>query len=194
MTDAELTGRGGGSVDELLERAAEAAHDAWMEAKLVQEFHAPDGCPCRDRHTYSPTKDLGDCVRCGKVGWDATLRGCFRCHKDIRPYADLEEATKELDRAHVRAVHGVYAAEVERLRADLVATQDWPNAVERAGLANKALVEARAEIERLRAGVTHIVQVACGGLRIAGISNGECVGQLVSVVESARLALLEEKP
>lgn len=42
----------------------------------------------------------------------------MKCHRDLRPFGDLDEPTKELDRAHVRAVHGVYAEELARLRGE----------------------------------------------------------------------------
>ena len=81
---------------DLLEKAAEAAHNAWWEQKTAQGFHAPEQC-------------LGPGNRIP----------CPKCHKDMRPYADLDEPTKELDRAHVRAVHAVYAARIAALELAL---------------------------------------------------------------------------
>jgi hypothetical protein len=79
--------------------------------------------------------------------------------------------------------------EVERLRAELDATQDWPTAVERAGLADKALVEARAEIERLREGVRRIVEAA----RKARSADPSTCYMAAAVEDEAR-ALLGEEP
>lgn len=87
--------------DELMERAAAAAHSAWWEAKKAQGFHAPESCP-------GATRSLA----------------CRLCHNDMRPYADLDEATKDLDRAHVRAVLGVCVGELERLRGLIGALHD----------------------------------------------------------------------
>lgn len=113
---------------DLMERAALAAHNAWWAAKKAAGFHAPEECPCREEHVWASDRaggvfasDTSVCARCG-TGWNrrevngVTVATCRWCHRDMRPYADLEEPTKELDRSYMRAVHGVYAKALQRLR------------------------------------------------------------------------------
>lgn len=68
---------------ELLEQMAEKVHNSWWEEKKNQEFHHPQDC--LDTHK---TKD--DFVMCS------------RCHSDMKPYQELREEIKELDRVMVR--------------------------------------------------------------------------------------------
>jgi hypothetical protein len=75
--------------DELLEQMAEKVHDSWWEEKKRQGFHMPrSDCPL-----YFPEAGAGMVE-----GYEE----CDKCHKDMKPYAELDEAVKELDRVMVR--------------------------------------------------------------------------------------------
>lgn len=91
--------------DDLREKAAEAVHDAWAKQKRAMGYHHPNECPCRmEVHDFPVPACSSD--------WH---------HRDLVPYADLPEATKDLDRATVAAIAPIYEAEIARLRAQLEA-------------------------------------------------------------------------
>ena len=87
------------SEPDLIERLADRVHQAWMEAKQAQGF--ADHPWTAGQHAMV-TIERGD-VRpaCDKCTLPQRLH-----HPDMRPYADLDEPTKEYDRATARAVLG----------------------------------------------------------------------------------------
>lgn len=70
-----------------IEFLSEQVHNAWMEEKHNQGFHAPKDCQYHD--------DL----------WEGKFdKSCDKCHIDLYPYYELPENIKEYDRVTVRAV------------------------------------------------------------------------------------------
>lgn len=82
--------------DKLLEQMAEKVHDAWAEEKKRQGFHHPDDCP-----TDGKIKGVLPVWKFGakKPGYEEF--DCPKCHKDMKPYAELSENVKHLDRRMV---------------------------------------------------------------------------------------------
>jgi hypothetical protein len=77
-----------------LELLSEQVHNALMEEKLAQGFHAPNECDVNrqiQEAGYPPKKDKFEKL-------------CKKCHTDLYPYSELPENIKEYDRVTVRAV------------------------------------------------------------------------------------------
>jgi hypothetical protein len=75
-----------------LEFLSEQVHNAWMEEKLAQGFHAPNDCPKKITNAQV-VRTLSK-----------FQKRCDKCHTDLYPYAELPENIKEYDRVTVRAV------------------------------------------------------------------------------------------
>jgi ssDNA-binding Zn-finger/Zn-ribbon topoisomerase 1 len=75
-----------------LEFLAEQVHNAWMEEKWAQGFHAPKQCPNNEFKNNDPEERLKN------------YRFCDKCHPDLYTYDELSENIKEYDRVTVRAV------------------------------------------------------------------------------------------
>ena len=76
-----------------IEFAAEKVHNAWMQEKLSQGFHAPRSCP-KFKALSRPEQSY----------FDKFQRVCDKCHTDLYPYPELPENIKEYDRVNVIAV------------------------------------------------------------------------------------------
>ena len=73
-----------------IEFASEKVHNAWMDEKLKQGFHAPLDCK-------EPVKD-------GITWTQKFTKACSHCHTDLYPYLELPENIKDYDRVTVIAV------------------------------------------------------------------------------------------
>ena len=87
------------SEPDLIERLADRVHQAWMEAKQAQGF--ADHPWTAGQHAMVTIERGGVRPACDKCTLPQSLH-----HPDMRPYADLDEPTKEYDRATARAVLG----------------------------------------------------------------------------------------
>lgn len=95
---------------ELLEKMAAMVHSGWLEEKKRQGFHHPDDCDCKNRCSFdicrtSETREGGGTCPKWNEGINKLKRKfgpCNKCHKDMKPYAELDENVKELDRVMVR--------------------------------------------------------------------------------------------
>jgi len=87
---------------EIGERMGEAAHVAWMEKRRKERgWHAPEDCPCfeRDCGACGGTKvnrEGHPCIGCNGTGH----AHCVNCHPCMRPYKDLPDSEKELNRPY----------------------------------------------------------------------------------------------
>ena len=72
---------------ELLEKMAALVHDGWLEEKKRQGFHHPSKCDDSFIISEHPLDYAGT---------------CSKCHSDMKPYSELSENVKELDRVMVR--------------------------------------------------------------------------------------------
>ena len=79
-------------IENNIEFLSEQVHNAWMEEKLKQGFHAPDDCS---------NFDQGDVAHYYREKFE---RHCDKCHTDLYPYSELPENIKEYDRVTVRSV------------------------------------------------------------------------------------------
>ncbi len=77
-----------------IEFASEKVHNAWMDEKLKQGFHAPTNCP----HIKPIGESLIDPVS------RKFKNHCPKCHTDLYHYSELPENIKEYDRVTVIAV------------------------------------------------------------------------------------------
>ena len=72
-------------IENNIEFLSEQVHNAWMEEKIKQGFHAPNDCP-------------------NKQALGKFERHCDKCHTDLYPYSELPENIKDYDRVTVRSV------------------------------------------------------------------------------------------
>jgi len=87
---------------EIGERMGEAAHVAWMERrKKEKDWHSPEDCPTQGKQCLAcegtkigPTK--GPCIFCDGEG----RVPCPLCHPCMRPYKDLPDSEKEINRPY----------------------------------------------------------------------------------------------
>jgi hypothetical protein len=78
--------------EKYIELLSEEVHNAWMEEKLAQGFHAPKQCPNNEFKNEDSE---------GRLKF---YKFCDKCHTDLYPYSELPENIKEYDRVTVRAV------------------------------------------------------------------------------------------
>lgn len=76
---------------ELLERMAEKAHCSWWMEKMRQGYHHPDDCKKSKMITTLEELNPFSCIS----------SECKKCHSDMKPYSELSEDVKELDRVMV---------------------------------------------------------------------------------------------
>jgi hypothetical protein len=77
---------------EIGERMGEAAHVAWMERRKKEKgWHNPDECPLRENHAK---------VRLGLIPKGGSQKFCPDCHPCMRPYKDLPDSEKEINRPY----------------------------------------------------------------------------------------------
>lgn len=82
---------------ELLEQMAEKAHDTWRDEKKRQGFHHPHKCQL---YLHSAiTQGMSEEEAIEKINLDNPP--CTKCHKDMKPYAELSEDVKDFDRQMV---------------------------------------------------------------------------------------------
>ncbi|MFA7171319.1 MAG: hypothetical protein WC180_04970 [Candidatus Paceibacterota bacterium] len=79
-------------LDKNVEFLSDKVHQAWMQEKRSQGFHAPNECPLSD-----PSDDKR--TNSGKF-----IRHCGKCHTDLYSYDELPENIKDYDRVMVRTV------------------------------------------------------------------------------------------
>ncbi len=75
-----------------IEFASEKVHNAWMEEKLKQGFHAPNDCSRKITNAQV------------KRTLPKFNKHCDKCHTDLYPYSELPENIKDYDRVTVIAV------------------------------------------------------------------------------------------
>lgn len=104
--------------EEVSERMGEEVHNLWMEERKKEKgWHAPEDCPEIDRQDLCMSCDNrvdGTTLGCMDLPGEA-IRGksvcpthahkshCSNCHARMRPYNDLPDSEKELDRAYPAA-------------------------------------------------------------------------------------------
>ena len=77
-------------IDQIAERMGEAVHIAWMEKRRKEKgWHSPEECD-------------GDTLEnlTGKGTRQINIGHCSRCHPCMKPYKDLPESEKDLDRQY----------------------------------------------------------------------------------------------
>lgn len=91
------------------ERMGEIGHNAWMEKRRKEKgWHAPEDCPGPEE-CYA-CKGTGRCTttlipsgveihECGLCDGKGTVP-CQKCHPCMRPYKDLPDSEKELQRLY----------------------------------------------------------------------------------------------
>jgi hypothetical protein len=76
----------------LTERMAEVVHQQWMEKRAKEKgWHSPEECP------QHPARN-NPAIPWNLLPKDAKY--CENCHPCMRPYADLPDSEKDLDRAY----------------------------------------------------------------------------------------------
>jgi hypothetical protein len=78
--------------DNLIEQLSEQVHNAWLDEKKKQGFHAPLDCP---NYVY----DERHGVEVNKFS-----KHCSKCHTDMYHYRELPENIKDYDRVTVKSV------------------------------------------------------------------------------------------
>lgn len=74
---------------EISERMGEAVHNAWMEKRKEEKgWHAPENCTQRFRPKSQIRMSMND------------SKHCDNCHPCMRPYSELPDSEKELDRQY----------------------------------------------------------------------------------------------
>ena len=92
--------------DDLLERAAEADHQARCGIELAMGRHWPENCP-----NILPTTTMS----AGPI----RTRYCSECLLGVVPWDLLEEPERELVRQRVRHIGAVYAERIAALEAQV---------------------------------------------------------------------------
>lgn len=90
--------------NDLIEKLSEKVHDAWLEEKKKQGFHAPIVCESDERKSYMKSyyKQKTDFIV--QDFSPESYKWCKKCHVDMYPYGELPENIKEYDRVTVRTV------------------------------------------------------------------------------------------
>lgn len=84
-------------IREISELMGEAVHNQWMELRKAEKgWHAPENCPAKE--SYAKLQSLPEKQRPPKV--PALGKYCDNCHPCMRPYKDLPESEKVLDRQY----------------------------------------------------------------------------------------------
>ena len=90
----------------IAEEMGEAVHELWMEKHRKERgWHSPEECPSKEGRVR--------CQDCGYLGCEDAERlvdangkcerfTCLNCHTCMRPYEELSDSEKELDRAYPR--------------------------------------------------------------------------------------------
>ena len=75
---------------EISEKMGEAVHNAWMEKRKKEKgWHSPEECPSNR-----------DSIVEVSIDHKPSSPRCPQCHPCMRPYKDLPESEKELDRQY----------------------------------------------------------------------------------------------
>jgi predicted nucleic-acid-binding Zn-ribbon protein len=73
-----------------IEFVSEKVHNAWMDERIKQGFHAPADCPLMEGMLLDKSRKFKP--------------RCVKCHSDLYPYSELPETIKDYDRVTVVAV------------------------------------------------------------------------------------------
>lgn len=90
-------------LEQNIEFLSEQVHNAWMEEKRKQGFHAPNECESINHKSFQ-SADWQSKERLEDLHNPKFYKWCDKCHTDLYPYAEFPENIKEYDRVTVRTV------------------------------------------------------------------------------------------